>query len=123
MQETGNNQSQTYNLSIRLHADGFSFYSYNPTRTEPVAIEDYIYHEEESVAETLKKAITQSAIVRKRNNPVVYGLVTGLSMQVPLECFRKEEAHALYRLTCAQEKQAKPIIISCLIWKSPRYLQ
>ena len=107
MQETGNNQSQTYNLSIRLHADGFSFYSYNPTRTEPVAIEDYIYHEEESVAETLKKAITQSAIVRKRNNPVVYGLVTGLSMQVPLECFRKEEAHALYRLTYAQEKTGK----------------
>ena len=57
MQETGNNQSQTYNLSIRLHADGFSFYSYNPATTEPVAIEDYIYHEEESVAETLKKAI------------------------------------------------------------------
>ena len=107
MQETGNNQSQTYNLSIRLHADGFSFYSYNPTRTEPVAIEDYIYHEEESVAETLKKAIAQSAIVRKRNNPVVYGLVTGLSMQVPLECFRKEEAHALYRLTYAQEKTGK----------------
>ena len=107
MQETGNNQSQTYNLSIRLHADGFSFYSYNPATTEPVAIEDYIYHEEESVAETLKKAIGQSAIVQKRNNSVVYGLVTGLSMQVPLECFRKEEAHALYRLTYAQEKTGK----------------
>ena len=107
MQETGNNQSQTYNLSIRLHADGFSFYSYNPATTEPVAIEDYIYHEEESVAETLKRAIGQSAIVQKRNNSVVYGLVTGLSMQVPLECFRKEEAHALYRLTYAQEKTGK----------------
>ena len=28
-------------------------------------------------------------------------------MQVPLECFRKEEAHALYRLTYAQEKTGK----------------
>lgn len=107
MQGTGNNQSQTYNLSIRLHADGFSFYSYNPATTEPVAMEDYTYHEEESAAETLKKAIAQSAVVQKRNNPAVYGLVTGLSIQVPLECFRKEEAPALYRLTYAQAKTGK----------------
>ena len=91
MQETGNNQSQTYNLSIRLHADGFSFYSYNPTRTEPVAIEDYIYHEEESVAETLKKAIAQSAIVRKRNNPVVYGLVESFRLSSLSGSVRQDE--------------------------------
>ena len=30
MLETGNNTNQAYSLSIRIHADGFSFYSCNP---------------------------------------------------------------------------------------------
>ncbi len=107
MQETGNNQSRTYNLSIRLHADGFSFYGYDPATRDPVAMEDHAYREGESPAETLREAIAQSAVVRGRNGPVVYGLVAGPSMQVPLECFRKEEAHALYRLTYAREKTGK----------------
>ncbi len=107
MQEIGSNRSQPYNLSIRLHADGFSFYSYDPAETEQVRVEDYVYKEGESIAETLKKAVAQSAVIQERNSTAVYGLVTGLSMQVPLECFRKEEAHALYRLTYVREKTGK----------------
>lgn len=107
MQATGNNQQQSYSLSIRLHADGFSFYSYGTAATEPIAIEHYACQSDESAATALEKALAQSDIVNQRHYLITYVLTGSPSMLVPLECFRKEEANALYRLTYAQEKAGK----------------
>ncbi len=107
MQGTGNNQSQAYHLSIRLHADGLSFYGCNPAAPGSAVTEHYKYADGEAPAETLKKAILQSSVIKRRSASSVYCLVTGQSIQVPLEHFRKEEAHALYRLTYACEKPGK----------------
>ncbi len=108
MQETGNNHDQPYSLSIRLHADGFSFYGYDPAMTRMAGVEDYVRREGENIAETLRRAIAQSAVTGKKKCPsAVYGLATGPAMQVPLECFRKEDVHALYRLTYDREKTGK----------------
>lgn len=74
---------------------------------EPVAIESYPYNKEESAAETLKKTLKASSITKKNNFVIVYGLVEGPAVQVPLECFRKEDAGAFYRLTYTREKAGK----------------
>ena len=107
MQATGNKQQQTYNLSIRLRADGFSFYGCSTANAATVETEHYTCAEGERMADTLERAIAQSALLRQGAPGVVYGLASGPSMQIPLECFRKEEVHALYRLTYAQEKTGK----------------
>lgn len=107
MQATGNNQNQSYSLSICLKADGFSFYGYNPAMAEPIAIESHTYNKEEPATETLKKALQASSIIQKNNHALVYGLVDSPAMQVPLEYFRKEDANAFYRLTYTREKYGK----------------
>lgn len=107
MQATGNNQQKPYSLSIRLHADGFSFYGYNPSETEAIKKEAFRYREGESHADTLEKALAQSALTGRKSYTGVYGLVAGPSIQVPLEAFRKEEANTLFRLTFAQNQTGK----------------
>lgn len=107
MQATGNNQNLSYSLSIRLHADGFSFYSYCPSGNEPIKEEAYSYDANESKAETLRKALAQSAFPGQGQCVAIYGLITGPSIQIPLEHFRKEEANSLFRLTFAQKQTGK----------------
>lgn len=113
MQATGNNQQKPYSLSIRLHADGFSFYSYTTSENEAIKEETYHYDNGESHAETLEKALAQSAMTQRKDYMGVYGLIVGPSIQIPLEAFRKEEANTLFRLTYAQ-KQADKIYYNIL---------
>lgn len=107
MQATGNNQQKTYSLSIRLHADGFSFYSYSPTEAEAIKTETYHYQNGESHAETLEKALAQSTLTERKSYLGIYCLITGPSIQTPLEAFKKEEANTLFRLTFAQKQVGK----------------
>ena len=72
-----------------------------------MAIKDFTFTKDETPADTLGKAALQTGIQPGDNGGAVYGLVVGPCMQVPLECFRKEEVHAFYRLTYAQEKTGK----------------
>lgn len=107
MQATGNNQNQAYSLSIRLHADGFSFYSYSPNEAEAIKEENYRYQEGESRTACLEKALAQSVLTKRQSYLSVYGLIIGPSVQIPLESFHKEEANTLFRLTFAQEHTGK----------------
>lgn len=107
MQATGNNQNQSYNLSIRLHADGFSFYGYAPNETEAIKEENYRYDNEESHIAQFERALAQSALAGRKSYLSVYGLIIGPSIQIPLESFRKEEANTLFRLAFAQEHTGK----------------
>ena len=99
MQATGNNPNQPYSLSIRLHADGLSFFGYRPANGR-VACETYPYVPGKDPIETLREALDQSAIARWEGDRLMTcALTQSPAMQVPLDCFHKEEAHALYRLT------------------------
>lgn len=106
MQETGNNLSYTYNISIRVHADGFSFYCYNPHNVPAIKKESYIFSSEKTPTECLEEALSQSSLL-KQEDKVVYGLINGPSIQVPLEHFKKEEASSLLQLTYSQQKENK----------------
>ena len=99
--------SQSDTVTIRLRADGLSFYGCSTANAATVETEHYTCAEGERMADTLERAIAQSTLLRQGAPGVVYGLASGPSMQIPLECFRKEEVHALYRLTYAQEKTGK----------------
>lgn len=99
MQATGNKQKQPYYLSIRLHADGFSFYSYNLEGVETVEVETYAFKADEQPEDTLENALTNSSIIKADHYEMSYGIVHGPAIQVPLEHFRKDEAANLLRLT------------------------
>lgn len=107
MQATGNNQNQSYSLSIRLYADGFSFYSYSPNAGQAIREERHTVKEGQEAAEVLRQALATSELTHSTDYMAVYILVSGPSMQVPLEAFRKEEAAMLYRLTFAKETTGK----------------
>lgn len=101
MQVTGNNKNQTYSLSIRIHADGFSFYCCNPLSIPAIISESYRYDSNCNPATTLEKAITTSDLLKK-DYATVQCLIAGPSVQIPLEYFRKEEANAFYKLAYAE---------------------
>lgn len=106
MQETGNNLSYTYNISIRVHADGFSFYCYNPHSVPAIKKENYSFNPEKEPIECLEEALSQSSLL-KEEDKAVYGLVSGPSIQVPLEYFKKEDANTLFQLTYSHQKENK----------------
>ncbi|HIY36781.1 MAG TPA: DUF3822 family protein [Candidatus Paraprevotella stercorigallinarum] len=106
MQETGNNLSYTNNISIRVHADGFSFYCYTPHSVPAIKKETFNLSSEKSAAESLNEAITQSSML-KQEDKAVYGLISSPSIQIPLEYFKKEEASALFHLTYTHQQEKK----------------
>lgn len=106
MQVTGNNKNQTYSLSIRIHADGFSFYCCNPQSIPAIENESYRYSSDCNPASTLEKALTTSDLLKK-NYATVQCLIAGSSVQIPLEYFRKEEANAFYKLAYAETETGK----------------
>ncbi|MCD8318528.1 MAG: DUF3822 family protein [Paraprevotella sp.] len=107
MQATGNNQNLSHSLSIRLTADGFSFYDYTPPHPDSLTRESYLYGGEGAPVDVLRQALAQSAMIQNAGPAIVRGLVAGPSIQVPLAYFRKEEVNSLYRLTYAQEKKVR----------------
>lgn len=108
MQATGNNQLHAYHLSIRLHADGFSFFSCSLSGEEPpVTAEHYVYEQGESAAVSMEHALVHSALIRNHKHASVYILVADVCMQVPLKHFDKSEAQALYNLTFHNEKRLR----------------
>ena len=106
MQETGNNQHKTYSLSIRISADGFSFYCCSPQFLPAIENESYRFDTDSNQAAVIEKALSTSNLL-KRNYTTVQCLIAGPSIQIPLEYFRKEEATAFYQLSYAETEARK----------------
>ena len=106
MQVTGNNTNQAYNLSIRLCADGFSFYVSNPHKPDIVKQEVFHKRNEENLTDKLKQALYSSSLLNE-NFEAVYGLICSPTTRLPLEGFKKEETEALYRLTFSDTSKEK----------------
>lgn len=106
MPETGNNYNQAYSLSIRFHTDGFSFYCYNPHSIPAIESESFIYPDGSKHADTFSEAL-QTSVLCQKEYTMVQVLLTGESIQVPLQIFKKEEANALFSLAYPQASANK----------------
>ncbi len=100
MQATGNKSNPSYSLSIRLAADGFSFYVNNPSSLLFVQHEEHRYAEGRPAVDTLAEALQTSALL-KREFSSVRVLVNAPTAHIPLDVFKQDEAELLYRLTFA----------------------
>ena len=91
MLATGNKKITEQELSIRIHSDGFSFYT--PHSQKEVSI-----HKGESLEGALEEAFKTNALLRPDYDEVnIYADYP--STRIPLDEFRSEEAQALYKLT------------------------
>ncbi len=100
MQATGNKSTLSYSLSIRLAADGFSFYVKSPSDFMFVQREAYTYKEGCPAVNTLTEALNNSTLL-KRDFASVRVLVNAPTAHIPLDVFKQDEAEPLYRLTFA----------------------
>lgn len=98
MQATGNKTFSPYTLSIRITADGFSFFLNNATEPALVRHEAYSVRPGESLAEALREALAASPLAAKATDRI-FVISTLPATRVPLDHFRQDEAETLYRLT------------------------
>lgn len=95
MQVTGSNQIQ-YSLSIRITADGFSFFVTEAYSGDLLHREDYQARGEEELFQTMTKAITRPTLTRQafKNVRIV---IDSDSTCIPAEQFRSDDLEALYQ--------------------------
>ncbi len=99
MPATGNKSYHPLTLSIRIFADGFSFFVCDPQTTSLVRGEHFQLNGE-SLPIRLRRELNRSDYYNRQIDQV-YVLICTPSLHVPLEEFRREEAAALYAFTFA----------------------
>lgn len=101
MPVTGNKTFHPLSLSIRLYADGFSFFVCNLQAGSLIRGEHFRLEDGQSIASRLAKELGRPDYFNRQIDQV-FVLVCSPSTRVPLEAFRREEADSLYELTFAQ---------------------
>lgn len=94
---TGSNTLNTYRLSIRLHAGGFSFFIHNGLDASLVQQEDFFYEESTPAQVLLERALHRPRIMDYRFSSVEL-IVLAPTTCIPLEHFRKGDMMGLYKL-------------------------
>ena len=108
MQVTGRNKSyHTLSLSIRLHADGFSFFVCDLQAGTLMRGEHFTLDGDETIADRLTQELARQDYFNKQINQA-FVMVDTPSTLVPLEAFRREEAAALYTAAFSYAQQATP---------------
>lgn len=100
MQVTGNNQTH-YNLSIRITADGFSFYVTETYSGDLLQHEDFEVRDDEQLAQTLTKAITRPSISCQEYNNVRV-VIDSDSTCIPIDEFRNKDLEKYYKMVFSQ---------------------
>lgn len=93
-------------LSIRLRADGFSFFVCDLQTSSLIRGEHFRLADSFSMAEQLSKELGRPDYFNRQIDQC-FVLVCSPSTRVPLEEFHREEAAAIYGLTFAADEQAK----------------
>lgn len=106
MRVTGNKKINTYRLSIRVLADGFSLYIYKVGESKPSEHQHVPIAEGESPHSTLERALTRERLTELQYEEVEM-VVDAPATRIPLEEFQREEMKALYQLTFPQTKTAQ----------------
>lgn len=96
MPVTGNNTS-IYNLSIRITADGFSFFVTEAFSGDLMHREDFQMQEGETLSQTLAKMLIRPTIQRQSYNKVRV-VIDSDSTCIPLDEFRREDLQSYYKL-------------------------
>lgn len=96
MPVTGNNHIN-YNLSIRITADGFSFFVTEVVSGDLMHREDFPKREEETLASTLSRMLLRPSIQRNVYNKVRV-VIDSDSTCIPLDEFRREGLKDYYKL-------------------------
>ena len=100
MPATGNKSYHPLSLSIRIHADGFSFFVCDPQSSSLVRGEHFRRSESVSLAQQLTQELCRPDYFNRQMDQA-YVLLCSPSIHVPLEEFRRDEAASLYRFTIA----------------------
>ena len=96
MQETGKNKAyHTLSLSIRLRADGFSFFVCDLQSGSLMRGEHFTLATGETIAERLVTELSRSDYFNRQINQA-FVMTDAASTLVPLEEFRREEVSQLY---------------------------
>ena len=106
MQATGNKSYHPLSLSIRLRADGFSFFVCDLQTSSLIRGEHFRLADSLSLAEQLTQELTRPDYFNRQIDQC-FVLVCTPSTRVPLEEFHREEAAALYALAFNQEDAAE----------------
>ena len=102
MPATGNKSYHPLSLSIRLHADGFSFFVCDPQTSSLVRGEHFRRSADVPLAQQLQQELCRPDYFNRQIDQT-YVLICTPSTRGPLEEFRRDEAAALYGLTFAGE--------------------
>ena len=103
MPATGNKSYYPLSLSIRLHADGFSFFVCDPQTSSLVRGEHFRRSDSVSLAQQLQQELCKPDYFNSQIDQA-YVLICSPSTRVPLEEFHRDEASPLYGLTFANEE-------------------
>ncbi|MBR1665068.1 MAG: DUF3822 family protein, partial [Bacteroidaceae bacterium] len=95
MPATGNKSYHPLSLSIRLRADGFSFFVCDLQTSSLIRGEHFRLTDSVSLAEQLSQELTRPDYFNRQIDQC-FVLVCTASTRVPLEEFHREEAAALY---------------------------
>ncbi|MBP5770455.1 MAG: DUF3822 family protein [Bacteroidaceae bacterium] len=98
MPATGNKPYHPLSLSIRIHADGFSFFVCDLQTSSLIRGEHFRRSESCTLAEQLLQELCRPDYFNRQIDQC-FVLICSPSTHVPLEDFRRDEAAALYGLT------------------------
>ena len=102
MPATGNKSYHPLSLSIRIHADGFSFFVCDPQTSSLVRGEHFAPVDGLPLAQQLQQELSKPDYFNRQIDQT-YVLLCSPATRVPLEEFHRDEAAALYGLTFAGE--------------------
>ena len=97
MQVTGNNNQIHYNLSIRITADGFSFFGTEATLGDLMHREDFQCQDSEQLPRQISKMILRPTIQRHEYDNVRV-VIDSNTTCIPLEEFRKEDLQKFFTI-------------------------
>ena len=100
MPATGNKSYHPLSLSIRLRADGFSFFVCDLQTSSLIRGEHFLQSDNLSLADQLSRELSRPDYFNRQIDQC-FVLVSTPSTRVPLEEFRREDATALYEFTFA----------------------
>ena len=106
MPATGNKSYHPLSLSIRLRADGFSFFVCDLQTSSLIRGEHFRLADSLSLAEQLSQELCRPDYFNRQIDQC-FVLICTPSTRVPIEEFRREEAAALYELTFAGQDMSR----------------
>lgn len=106
MPATGNKPYHPLSLSIRLHADGFSFFVCDLQTSSLIRGEHFRHAGNLTLADQLLQELCRPDYFNRQIDQC-YVLLCGHSTHVPLEEFRRDEAATLYAYTFAEQDMSQ----------------